>query len=72
MSKNYPGGETAERIIERKAVWDIASEMVSSIVKEHPLEPLRGGKAFVESFTTSEADQHVDLILRAAQWLMGE
>jgi len=55
---------------QRFDVWEIASKMVAPIIEQHDLEVLTTGNAFTNSFKTSKVEQHIEHILKVADWLM--
>lgn len=57
--------------IDRKLdAWAAAKLEVREIVEQHPLQKQVTGNILVHASSFSPADQHVDLIIRVADWLL--
>lgn len=54
----------------RLEAWAVASSLVKPIIEEHGLEKYVTGTMFQHSTTFTSAEQHVDLIMRVADWLL--
>lgn len=61
-----------ENIIERQFVWERASTLVEPIIAKHDLDPYRTGAPFSIAKTITKVEQHIDQIIRVANWLLGE
>lgn len=63
-----------EQLAERLTVWDRAAELVAPIVEKHGLETYKVGSTVISygTSTFTSVDQHIDHILRVANWLIGE
>lgn len=57
---------------EKLQAWQMASELVEPIIEKHGLEKYSSGVIFQSTSTFTAVDQHVDHILRVANWLMGK
>lgn len=49
-----------------------AEAFVTRIVSQHGLQDYRSGAPFGHGMTVSKSDQHIDLIIRVANWLLGK
>ena len=47
-----------------------AAQVVNPIVEKHPLQKQVSGNILVHASSYSPAEQHIDLILRVADWLL--
>jgi hypothetical protein len=66
-----PSDVVAERVSTRTAAWNMASELVEPIVDRHGLEKYSTGpNIFAQTFKTTCVDQHIDHIMRVADWLL--
>ena len=61
-----------EAVNARLRVLSAAKEIVDPIVEKNPLKEHRVGQAFSTTSVFSPADQHVDLCIRVANWLIEE
>lgn len=60
-----------EKLLGRHLAWQMAGGMVQLVVDQHPLvAQKRGAVAFSTGDTVSPAEQHIDQIIRVADWLM--
>lgn len=60
-----------ESMLERRAAWEIATELVIPIIEDHGLEEYKTGPAFLTHGTTmTKVDQNVENIIRVANWLL--
>lgn len=60
-------------IIKRSIAWDMAVGKIEPLVNVHELESYRGpAQAFSSGPMYTKVDQHVEHILRVANWLLGE
>lgn len=55
---------------ERLAAWSKAEEIVERIVDKHGLELYKSGPPFGHVSTYSPAEQHIEHILKVADWLL--
>ena len=55
---------------QRYDVWLIASQMVDPIIEKHGIELVQTGQMFGPSFKVTAVEQHIDHILKVADWLM--
>ena len=62
--------EQKAELCQRRVVWDWASEMVAPIVEQHELKEYSMGSTFNRVSTTTVVDQHLDHIMRVADWLL--
>lgn len=63
---------TPEEVASRGIVWDSASIRVGSLVEQHGLEEFRTGAPFQHQTTITKIDQHIDQIIRVADWLLDD
>lgn len=60
-----------EQVQRRIEVFNIAARMVSGLVLEHGLETYtNAGSILVNGYNVTKVDQHLDHILRVADWLL--
>lgn len=60
-----------KRLDYRERVFIKAGTMVSPIIEQHGIEDHQdGGAVFVRGVTVTAVDQHIDHIMRVADWLM--
>lgn len=67
--------EFTQAVLERKAVWEMAAELVIPIVEDHGLEEYRSGPSNIlmpAPHVTTKVDQNIDHIIRVADWLLGK
>ena len=57
-------------IKQRFDVWEIASKMVAPLIEQHGIELVQTGQMFGPSFKTTAVEQHIEHILKVADWLM--
>lgn len=65
-------GLDAERIVERQALWNMASDLVAPVIAEHGLESYNLGPAPIFSTPPNKmtkVDQHIGHIQAVAEWL---
>lgn len=56
---------------QRLVAWSAAAEAVKPIVEQHGLEPYgAGGNIFAPTTRFTKVDQHIDHIMRVADWLL--
>lgn len=59
------------RIQHREKIFIKASVMLEPLVEQHGIEDHQdGGQLFVRGVTVTAIDQHLDHIMRVADWLM--
>lgn len=56
----------------RQEAWNIATELIDPIIAEHGLETFRTGPPFGHTTTFTKVDQHIDHVIRIADWLIGD
>ncbi len=56
--------------MDRSEAWVKASVLIQPVVAEHGLEEYSIGQLFSAS-TNTKVDQHLDHIMRTADWLLG-
>lgn len=60
-----------KRVAYREKVFIKASVMLEPLVEQHGIEDHQdGGQLFVRGVTVTAIDQHLDHIMRIADWLM--
>lgn len=60
-----------KRIAHREQIFIKASVMLEPLVEQHGIEDHKdGGAIFVNGATVTKIDQHIDHIMRIADWLM--
>lgn len=59
-------------IAKRVVIWEKAVSMVNPIIEKHGFKTYRLGDPFGNGSTFTEVDQHVEAILRVADWLINE
>ena len=60
-----------DEVAKRRAVWESAEELVAPIVLVHGLEAYNTGtNIFAQSTKMTPVDQHVEVIIRVADWLL--
>lgn len=62
--------EINSAVLHRRDVWEIAKDLVSTIIETHGLELYRTGSPFIPSATYTTVEQHLDHIERVATWLL--
>lgn len=63
--------ENAEKFSEKLLAFGAAAELVQPIVEQHGLETMGvGGNLMAPATKLSAVDQHVDQIIRLADWLL--
>lgn len=60
----------AERIVQRRATWDMASDLVAPLVEFHGVEDYSIGQLLNQTSKFTKVDQHLEHILRVADWLL--
>ena len=66
-------GKITDNLLIRQAAFNEAGKMVDPLVEKHGLTPYRApGVAFTTPSTISNVEQHLDAIIRVADWLMEE
>lgn len=62
-----------ENLPVRKSIFHISTKLVEPIIEKHGLKEYKmGAAAFVSGSTVTPAEQHIDLILRVANWILEE
>lgn len=63
----------SDEVVERRKVFVEAGRMIDDIITQHGLKEYKmAAPAFVSGSTVTPAEQHIDLILRVANWLLQE
>ena len=71
--EDYNEVKPSDEVVERRKVFIEGARMIDDIVTRHGLKEYRmGAPAFSSGSTVTPAEQHVDLILRVANWLLQE
>lgn len=63
---------TNNDIVVRRVVFESANELVKPIIEQHGLEEYKQGSVafFSTPSTMTKVDQHIDQIIRVADWLL--
>lgn len=68
-----PSAEVTQmKISKRSHIWKHATELVAPIIEQHGLETYKSGSMFGPYSTFTPVDQHIEQIIRVADWLLGE
>lgn len=59
-----------DKVKERVDIFLASKTLVDSIVSEHGLEIYRAGQVFGSTSTYTKVDQHIDHVIRVANWLL--
>jgi hypothetical protein len=60
-----------DKVVEREAVFLMSGQLVAPIIEKHPLEGyMSGAPAFSTGPPVTPSEQHLDHIIRVADWLL--
>lgn len=72
-TKEELDAENRSKLLRRETVFLMASQLVGPIVEKHGLEPTKSAWVQADSgYTITAVEQHLDHILRVANWLLEE